>query len=182
MRNELNYPVKYAVLELKERGGWAADYQDVNQGFIVSKCYVIESSIKYDYYGKPTEFNKVVFPYDDISTFKIALKNGGHRVGKRNIPAYDACGNPHPIRIVDKLFDTYEEAKEEACLKNEEYKNNLINNVSTLEPHWTYQYELLKQDYESRLSLSILFETLITNETTDMEVTRDKENVKVLKP
>ena len=33
MSEEINYPIKYAVLELKERGGWAVNYENITQGF-----------------------------------------------------------------------------------------------------------------------------------------------------
>ena len=43
----INYPIKYAVLELKSRGGWLVGFRDITQGFIASKCYVVETNIVY---------------------------------------------------------------------------------------------------------------------------------------
>ena len=48
MSRELNYPIKYAVLELKEKGGYLVGYKGITQGFIVSKCYVIRSNRAYN--------------------------------------------------------------------------------------------------------------------------------------
>ena len=42
MSRENNFPIKYAVLELKEEGGYITNYKDIVRGYIVSKCWVAE--------------------------------------------------------------------------------------------------------------------------------------------
>ena len=86
MNKEINYPIKYAVLELKERGGWSVGYKDITQGFIVSKCYVIESSIIYNADGSYKTIHRVVFPFSDIAAFKDSLAYGKQYIGKPEIP------------------------------------------------------------------------------------------------
>ena len=76
MNDNINYPVKYAVLEIKEIGGWAVWFENVTLGFIASKCYVIESNILYDVNGNSQVIHKVVFPFNNIEKFKSSLKNG----------------------------------------------------------------------------------------------------------
>ena len=47
MYKDNNFPIKYAILELKEKGGYITNYEYIVRGYIVSKCWVVESSIKY---------------------------------------------------------------------------------------------------------------------------------------
>ena len=190
MNKEINYPIKYAVLELIERGGWSVGYKDITQGFIVSKCYVIESNIVYHSDGSYNVIHKVVFPYSDISTFKNSLSYGGQNIGSPEIPRYDACDKVYPINMVTALFDSYEEAKVAAIGKNEEFKSNLIMKVPDffsnhfLDSDWKKQYESLKQKYEQNLAICNLFEELVIEETKDMiisEEANDRAMVRILK-
>ena len=153
MRNELEYPIKYAVLELKEQGGFLAGYEDITQGFIVSKCYVVGSEIKYYSNGKYDITYKVVFPFKNISSFKLSLNRGTSYDCYETIPLYDASGDPYPIDIVTSLFDNYEEAKEISLLKNEKMEENLILKISLLDENWKEKYEKLKQDYRNGKTL-----------------------------
>ena len=174
MSKEINYPIKYAVLELKERGGWLVGYKNVTQGFIVSKCYVIESNIVYHSDGSYNVIHKVVFPYSDITTFKNSLIYGGKNIGRSEIPRYDACDRVYPIDVVSDLFDSYEEAKAASISKNEEFKSNLIMkmpnfwNSNFLDSDWKQEDEYLIQKYEQNLDVCNLFEELVIEETKDM--------------
>ena len=47
MNNELNYPIKYAVLEVKENGEYVTSSDNLVKGYIVSKCYVVKSILDY---------------------------------------------------------------------------------------------------------------------------------------
>ena len=187
MIKERKYPIKYAVLELKERGGWSCNYAYITQGFIVSKCYVVESNIVYHSDGSNSITHKVVFPFEDISCFKNSLRYGRSNIGDKQVPSYDACDRPYPINIVDELFDSYEESKKVAEDKNEEYRCNLVMEVSVLQPDWKEQFEELKKDFDKRLDVCYLFEELVSKKTTDMEISDqlvnedDKQVVRVLK-
>ena len=63
----VNYPIKYAVLELR-------DENNATFGFIASKSYVIEDSIRYLPDGSNIEYHYVVFPYSNVVDYikKIA--------------------------------------------------------------------------------------------------------------
>ena len=111
MKKENNYPIAYAVLELKEKGGYIDSYADITQGFIASKCYVLESSVVYNSDGSCKFVHKVVFPYNDIKGFKAAIKNGSHNIGDKEEVKYDAYGNAFPVSIVTELYDSFEVAK-----------------------------------------------------------------------
>lgn len=40
------YPIKYAVERLTIGGGYKNGYEDVTEGYIVSKCYVADTKSK----------------------------------------------------------------------------------------------------------------------------------------
>jgi len=187
MSKEINYPIKYAVLELKKRGGWSVGYEDITQGFIVSKCYVVESNITYHFDGTSSLTHKVVFPFEDISCLEVSLVNGSLNIGEKNIPSYNAS-NRHPqTQVVTSLFDSYEKAKIIAERKNEECRHGLILKVAIGNPNWKEKFEVLKQEFEQRLELCNLFERLILEATEDMnisELSTDEQepSVKILKP
>ena len=184
MENKMDYPIKYAVLEIKEKGGWLVGYKEITQGFIVSKCYVVESKITYKSDGSSRISHKVVFPYDDIQTFKNSFQDGMTYLGKENYPRYDACDNPYPVRIVDELFDTYYDAKIVAENKNEEYRSGIGVELSTLDPNWIDKYHLLLQKFESGLDFCYLYEKMILDATATMRVLNVDESpvIRVLKP
>ena len=187
MSKEINYPIKYAVLELKKRGGWSVGYEDITQGFIVSKCYVVESNIIYHSDGKNEVTHKVIFPFKDISCLEVSLMNSSQNIGEENIPSYDACNRPYPINIVTDLFDSYEKAKIIAERKNEECRHGLILKVAIGNPNWKEKFEVLKQEFEQRLELCNLFERLILEATEDMNISElstyeQEPSVKILKP
>ena len=46
MEKELNYPIKYAIKEIRTREENMHGYSYFTQGFIVSKCYVLEKLYK----------------------------------------------------------------------------------------------------------------------------------------
>ena len=192
MYKEINYPIKYAVLELKERGGYSVGYEDITQGFIVSKCYVIESNIVYNYDGSNKIIHKVVFPFSNIEKFKNALRNGRHNIGDAEVPKYDACNRIYPINEVTDLFDSYDDAKEAAIEKNEDYEYNIMS--KTRVPLGGYMmgennlHRILINNFKRTLEICNLFEQLALQETENMSITEQlvtdnkKSFVKVLKP
>ncbi len=185
MIKEISYPIKYAVLELKKEGGWSNGYEDIFQGFIVSKCYVMESNIVYHSDGSNEITHKVVFPFDNISCLGDLPFDGSQSIGEENVPYYDACNMPKPVHVVTDLFDSYEEAKTIAEGKNKEYKDNLILQVSVSGPDWKKKLEKLEQKFDRALELCYLFEQLALKETDDMKISEQDEQapfLKILKP
>ena len=167
---ENNYPIKYAVLILKKKGGYYNHYQDVTLGCIVSKCYVIESSVKYYKDGSNKIENKVYFPYNDISFFE----SSGLSV-EPNKFILDCNSYPYDCEIVDSLFDTYEDAKEYCEEKNEEMKNHLFTrlNYSSKNKNFIKEYNALLEEYEKDIELCRRYEEFISMNTSDLEITEN---------
>lgn len=168
---QFNYPIKYAVLELKEKGGWTTGYKEITQGFIVSKCFVVESAIKYLSNGDSKIIHKVVFPFKDISLFRLVQQRGTSHDTRKTIPSYNACGNPYPVDNVSDLFDKYDEAQAIALQNNEELRRGLTLKVSVSDPNWKAKLEELEKAHDEKLNNCIQFEHFISEQTSDMEIT-----------
>lgn len=178
MSEEKKYPIKFAVLELKKHGGWIVGYNDITLGYIVSKCYVVESSIKYLPSGDTKISHKVVFPFKDINIEKLKLdlqKEQQYYIGEKITPCYDTWGNSYPVDIVSNIFESYEEAKQEAEIKNKEIMKNLILEVSSQNSILKFkeEYENLKKQFTEQLTICQAFEQLVTIETADMDVSSE---------
>lgn len=160
MNEDIKYPIKYAVLELKQSGGASVCYKDITLGYIVSKCYVMDISIKFFPSGNTKTSCKVVFPFKDIDikNIKLALpEDNSYYIGEKVFPSYDANGDPYPINEVSDLFESYEEAKNEAEEKNQKLLE--INKKS--------------EDIKEQLTLCQKYEKLVSLKTYDMNVTSD---------
>lgn len=188
MKKEYHYPVQYAVLELKKETNWLHGYQPLTEGFIVAKCYVVGSYIKYHANGSQQISHQVVFPFENILLFETGLLNGEQNIGEKVYPSYDAANNPYPIHEVSDLFTSYEEAKILANQYNEEYRRKLSLGIAIDDPNWQERYDLLKQGFDQKLKICELFEQEVLKATDDMEICQtsfynNQENVlRILKP
>ena len=159
---EKDYPVKYAILELKAQGGRDLAYREVSYGFIASKCYLLEKTTSYKNCN-PKEYYKVFFPYNDFETYMSKFKSPIYGVGKRNHLIFDDNNNPIKCTKVSKIFDTFEEAQELAKKLREDYKYLLLLPAS--------QKVKMREEICDGLYLTEAYEELIEESTKDMEVT-----------
>ena len=180
MYKDNNFPIKYAILELKEKGGYITNYEYIVRGYIVSKCWVVESSIKYFSDGDSEFFHKVVFPYKNLDNLKMSLRSDGRYIGKRVTINYDFNYNPYPVDVVKELFDTYEEAKIKAEEKNEEMKDNIASKIyfSISDPRFKQTLSEYERELEEQLSICQLFEKIALIKSKDMTITENTETNK----
>lgn len=188
MTKEINLPIKYAILKLKLKSGYNAGYKDITQGFIVEKCYVLESNAKYNLDGTSNIKHKVVFPYKDLATFKASVENNlPLDIGAPRLPKYNYIDDEFLIDVVDNLYDSYDLAKKNAEIKNEEYIKNVLMKIKNLsgenDIEYFNQYKIMKEQFNKRLEACNKFEELVREATTNMDVSIDYDNkIKVLKP
>lgn len=170
MHEQNNFPVKYAILELKEEGGYLSNYKDITRGFVVSKCYVLESVIKYLADGSSKAFYKVFFPFQNLSILKVALQNNKLDIGQKLEPKFNLNNEVNSTTTVFNLFDTYEDAKRFSHIKNEILKDELPIYISP-------------KEYLEYLSICQLFEGLTEENTEDMLITDalDNEHLQLIK-
>ena len=173
MEKELKYPIKYAVLEIKENGGYPARYQELTRGFIASKCYVISSSIEYLRNGDTKISHQVVFPHTDYELFKRILYDRREVIGDRIVPRYNACDQIYPCTRVSELYDDYDSANQQAETMNEEFQREETAHLSLLDPKWKETLEKMKAQLELEFYMCKRYGELIEEETKDMVVTKE---------
>ncbi len=119
MKNETtNYKVKYAVMEINRTindKGISRTYAY----YIPAKCYVIAKKERYLSTGEIKIFYDVVFITPSYSNPL-----------EPNIPEYNIYGTCTNSLNIDKIFDTYGEAKNEANTKNINYYRYLRTQLS----------------------------------------------------
>lgn len=172
MENKLNYPIKYAVLELKEQGGWSTNYEDVTVGFIVSKCYVVEQNTRYLQNGTSKTSYKVVFPYKDFNNYKYRLLRGIDINEHEHVPEYNYYRECTNANTVSDVFDTYEEATEIANQENHNKKRSIICKI--------VKYDSILKEFEENLAICKSYEQIILEKTTEMTITNENVTVKKL--
>ena len=166
----MGYPIKYAILELKENGGAKYNYEDIIKGYIVSKCYVLER--RFSYSNKSISY-VVSFPYDDFDNFvKWYKKNSKnyyfdiykHYWEYRRNPSEELIRDDYIHHIVSNLFNTYEEAMNVSNYKNGCLRGKLLKNTGS------NAYEYLKKEFEDTMDICSEYEKYIFANTTDMNV------------
>ena len=112
MEKQQTYPIKYAVMPVKEPIGWDSGVEDITKGYkiathMVVKCYVIREISLID--GSSKIQSEVVFLYDR-TTPKDDFKPAVPHFSQDN-----RCTNSI---VVDTLFDSRKEALEDAQKRN----------------------------------------------------------------
>lgn len=187
MSEELKFPVMYAVLELKEEGGYCYNYEDITRGFVVSKCYVLKAITNYEKDGTAKTSYLVSFPYNNIKDFRyeLSIDEECSYIGKATVPHKEANDDwsRDDTTIVWDLFSTYEEAKELANIRNKELRQNaeLFGSVeSILSSSTKQQCKIRLTELETSLKICETYEALIQNETSGMMVTGISNPTRVL--
>lgn len=143
-----NYPVRYSVLDIK--------LNDNIIGYIVSKCFILESTIKYASNDNIIVKHKVIFPYTDIKPF---IKSYGTN---------QQLEMTYNILEVDEIYDNYIEAKK----ITEENNKRILDN--------TKEYNKI-EDTKNYLYLCKQFEQLIEKNTQNMIVGENVHKKYILK-
>ena len=136
---KFNYPIKYAAMPIKDC--------DMTY-YIVSKCYLINDTTKYDSCGYSYKDSEVVFPYELTE----------HEKWERVNPKFSCLGYCTNSNKVDDLFDTYEEALKFVATKNEEsfvkiwecvpFTSNLLERINKARDEFDaklLEYKVLEQ-------------------------------------
>ena len=161
-----NYPIKYAVMPIIEQTGWYPGLHELEREYgivcyIVSKCYVVSREEKYNRYGNTICEYKVVFSYGkdnqygDLSRVEpeFCLMNG-------------RCNNS---TNVDKVFDSFEEAKEETEKKNKEILSKELSYIR-VDDNFHQNVSLAREKHEEVVSYYQKIENMIEENSTDLVV------------
>ena len=161
-----NYPIKYAVMPIIEQTGQYPGLHELEREYgivcyIVSKCYVVGREEKYNRYGNTICEYKVVFSYGkdnqygDLSRVEpeFCLMNG-------------RCNNS---TNVDKVFDSFEEAKEETEKKNKEILSKELSYIR-VDDNFRQNVSLAREKHEEVVNYYQEIESMIEENSTDLVV------------
>ena len=121
-----NYKVKYAIMKIERTLDNDGIYRNCTY-YIPAKCYVIAKKERYLSTGEIKKLYDIVF-----------ITPGYSIRSELNIPEYNIYGTCTNSLTVDKIFDTYGEAKNEANTEN-------ISNFRLLRSEISYNKEYKKQ-------------------------------------
>lgn len=166
----MKYPIKYAIEELKVDGGYEYGYEKIAKGYIVSKCYVLESRFNY-----ANEFTThvVSFPYDNFDSFVSWYYRNSynynfdiykHYYEQRRNPDRELLRDDYPHHIICEMFTCYEEAKNIADSKNSCLRGKILTNTGSA------AYDKLSKEFNNMMNICSEYEKYIFANTSDMEV------------
>ena len=160
-----NYPIKYAVMPIIEQTGWSPGLNELEREYgvvcyIVSKWYVVSREETYNVYGNIGCKYKFVFPYK---------KDNLHRYLLRVEPSYncyDKCSN---ATTVDKVFDSFEEARADAEKKNKKIVNKKISFLHC-DDDFLQNVSLLRKEQEEKVNKYRKIERMMEKNSSDLVV------------
>ena len=161
-----NYPIKYAAMPIIEQTGWYPGLHELEREYgivcyIVSKCYVVGREEKYNMYGNTLCEYKVVFSYGKDNQY-----GGLSRVEPEFCLMNGRCNNS---TNVDKVFDSFEEAKEETEKKNKEILSKELSYIR-VDDNFHQNVSLAREKHEEVVNYYQEIESMIEENSTDLVV------------
>ena len=136
MKNELNYPIKYAVLGIKEQ-------EDEIVAYIAEKVYVISEKVEYFKDGTSKKKYQVVFPFKNRKDYKT----GGVTP---EFTHYNQCYNSD---IIDVLYDSYEEAKSISSTLNKKLREDSLVGIDRTIKGWPEKIMSKQRIFDQKLAI-----------------------------
>ena len=161
-----NYPIKYAAMPIIEQTGWYPGLHELEREYgivcyIASKCYVVGREEKYNRYGNTLCEYKVVFSYGKDNQY-----GGLSRVEPEFCLMNGRCNNS---TNVDKVFDSFEEAKEETEKKNKEILSKELSFIR-VDDNFNQNVSLAREKHEEVVNYYQEIESMIEENSTDLVV------------
>lgn len=153
-----NYKVKYAIMKIERTLDNDGIYRNYTY-YIPAKCYVIAKKERYLSTGEIKKLYDIVFITPSYSI-----------QSELNIPEYNIYGTCTNSLTVDKIFDTYGEAKNEANTENISNFRKLRSEIS-YNKEYKKQLEILNNNYKLLNEYCNKIEEELTNLTNSIEIT-----------
>lgn len=162
-----NYPIKYAVMPIIEQTGWYPGLHELEREYgvvcyIASKCYLVGKEENYNMYGESDCKYKVVFPYEKDRRYGGFLS----RVEPRECLMNGRCNNSIDV---DKVFDNFDEAKEDALKKNKEILSRELSFIR-VDDNFHQNVSLIKEKREEVVNYYQEIENMIEENSADLVV------------
>ena len=159
MKNKTtNYKVKYAIMKIERTLDNDGIYRNYTY-YIPAKCYVIAKKERYLSTGEIKKLYDIVFITPSYSI-----------QSELNIPEYNIYGTCTNSLTVDKIFDTYGEAKNGANTENISNFRKLRSEIS-YNKEYKKQLEILNNNYKLLTEYGNKIEEELTNLTNSIEIT-----------
>ena len=153
-----NYKVKYAIMKIERTLDNDGIYRNYTY-YIPAKCYVIAKKERYLSTGEIKKLYDIVFITPSYSI-----------QSELNIPEYNIYGTCTNSLTVDKIFDTYGEAKNEANTENTSNFRLLRSEIS-YNKEYKKQLEILNNNYKLLTEYGNKIEEELINLTNSIEIT-----------
>ena len=167
MLKEGNYPIKYALMPIKEitettYGPFGAENHYETIAYIVSKCFLTKEITYYSSDGKSSTEYEVVFPYQKNQ----GLYNTEFDFTRREHPDFSCNGNCLNSSHVTEIFENYNKAIEAAKMQN---KSLFAHSFST-PPYSKEAYDKKSHEYLQKLEGYIEIQKKILESTNDLNI------------
>ena len=158
MKNKTtNYKVKYAIMKIERTLDNDGIYRNCTY-YIPSKCYVIAKKERYLSTGEIKKLYDIVFITPSYSI-----------QSELNIPEYNIYGTCTNSLTVDKIFDTYGEAKNEANTENISNFRKLRSEIS-YNKEYKKQLEILNNNYKLLTEYGNKIESYLLDITDEIKI------------
>lgn len=140
----LNYPIKYAVLEIKDQDGKIS-------GYIVEKVYVIGENTKYFKDGTSKKIYQIVYPFKNKADYEL----GGIT------PKFTEISECNNCDYTEQLFNSYEEAKDISRHLNKKLRENYLTSIDTKLSNWPEKVIARQRRFDEKLAIYEDFELAV---------------------
>ncbi len=168
-KENLKYPIKYAVMPIKEQVGWSHGLNELEPEYgvvanIVSKCYVIGERKNYFSDGTFEIKYEVVFLYNKRNA-------NYYEEFKATIPEFIVASECINSIFVNQVFNSFEEALTAASKSNDEVLHQKLIKVY-LDKDFKTKIEAIEKEHQNTLDKYKKIEEMIQQKTSAVVITR----------
>lgn len=159
-----NYPIKYALMPIVEQTGWTHGLNELEREYgvvcyIISKCYVINETKKYNIDGTADIRYQVVFPYN------YSEYESWHREEPSFNLINNSCTNG---TTVDKLYDGFADAQKDKNNENEKIRHSKHYYLQ-VNKQFKEKVDKINLEFDTMLKYYGQLEQLIEERTPDLK-------------
>ena len=142
-----NYPIIYAAIPMIEQIGWGHGMHELEREYgpvcyIVSKCYLVSKTEKYNEDGSLEKKYEVVCPYEYDSDA---------RIWKRKEPSFNLIhGGCTNAIVTDEVYDNFIEAEEAKKRKNQEILDSKYGRLK-FDKSFNEKVNEIKKEFKEKL-------------------------------
>lgn len=153
-----NYPIKYATMPIMGYVAWQREGAIL---YIASKCFQLKETKEYFRNGTTETRYSVMFPY------KKKLENNASMTWERIEPSLE---NEQEIIVVGNVYNTKEEAEQEAERKNKILLEQKLRNIYTTAENFQQERKKVEKKHQQQIEFFKCLEQQIDEKTRDLMI------------